>query len=68
MYASVAGHESCVRALLETSADKDGKDNDGRTALINASIFGHESCVRALLEAGADKDGNYKIGNGMHIA
>ena len=50
------GHESCVRALLDAGADKDAKDNDGRTALMLLLMSGHESCVRALLDAGADKD------------
>ena len=39
MYASENGHESCVRALLEAGADKDAKNNDGRTALIGASVM-----------------------------
>ncbi len=37
MLAPMAGHESCVRALLDASADKDTKDNDGMTALMAAS-------------------------------
>ena len=57
IFASIGGHESCVRALLYAGADKDAKTTtNGSTALIWASENGHESCVQALLDAGADRD------------
>ena len=48
MYASMFGHESCVRALLEAGADKEAKDKDGKTALMHASERGHEAVVTVL--------------------
>ena len=48
MYASMFGHESCVRALLEAGADKEAKDKGGKTALMLASERGHEAVVTVL--------------------
>ena len=46
--ASEDGHESCVRAMLEAGADKDAKNNDGMTALMDASQNGHEIVATLL--------------------
>ncbi len=46
--ASMRGHESCVRALLDAGADKDAKDDDGVTALTDASENCHEAVVTLL--------------------
>ena len=48
IYASINGHESCVRALLDAGADKDAKHNDGQTALMFATENGHEAVVTLL--------------------
>ena len=47
------GDTAAVKALLETGADVEGKDNHGWTALQNAAGKGHIEIVKALLTAGA---------------
>lgn len=53
-YASLFGHESVARLLLERGADARQANADGGTALHAAAFFGHAEITRALLEAGAD--------------
>jgi ankyrin repeat protein len=45
-----------VRLLLEKGAERDSKDNNGRTPLSRAAMMGHEAVVRLLLEKGAEPD------------
>jgi ankyrin repeat protein len=54
MSASLHGHESTARALVELGADANQEDEDDQTALMMASEFGRESTVRALVGLGAD--------------
>ena len=49
--ASMGGHETVARLLLEAGADKDLPDDMGVTPLIGASCEGHVETVRLLLEA-----------------
>ena len=53
-YASLYGHESTVKLLLEYGSDVNGKDKYGLTALMYASRYGQESVVKLLLDHGAD--------------
>ena len=48
------GHTESVRLLLEAGADKDKRDGQGRTALIEASLGNHAEIAQLLLEARAD--------------
>ena len=61
--AAVNGREAVVRLLLEAGADKEAKNNYGRTPLIIAAQKGREAVVRLLLEAGADKEAKSNDGN-----
>jgi hypothetical protein len=51
-----SAHEAVVRLLLEKGAERDSKDNNGRTPLSRAAMMGHEAVVRLLLEKGAERD------------
>ena len=51
MMASQHGHLEVVRLLLESGADKDLANNDGRTARIIASQNGHHDGSTALMMA-----------------
>ncbi|KAH7110423.1 putative ankyrin repeat-containing protein [Dactylonectria estremocensis] len=70
-HAAAEGHESVVRLLLdsgknghldvaqlfvEAGADKEAKDDYGRTALHRAARNGHLDVARLLVETGADKE------------
>jgi uncharacterized protein len=48
-----AGRRQCVATLLEGGAAVDGKDGDGRTALIYATRLGDLETVRLLVEGGS---------------
>ncbi|KAM0229162.1 hypothetical protein ACHAPO_010192 [Fusarium lateritium] len=48
------GREDVVRAFLESGADVNDIDSNGRTALSFAAEYGHEAIVRLLLEKGAN--------------
>ncbi len=48
------GDVSSVEQLLQTGADVNALDGDGRTPLIHAAANGHTQVVGALLDAGAD--------------
>jgi len=48
-----AGRRQCVAFLLESGAEVDARDRDGRTALIYATRAGDLETVRLLVEAGA---------------
>ena len=53
MRAAMIGNTIAVVALLER-VDVNSRDENGRTALIEAAFGGHEETVRALIERGAD--------------
>ena len=55
------GDVEALKELLRGGADKDDKDDEGRTALHFACGYGEIACSEALIKAGADvnaKDGN----------
>ena len=54
--ASAFGHDAMVRELLEANAQKEFRDQWGRTALANAAMGGHEKIVSSLIQAGASPD------------
>ena len=58
--ASVFGHDGMVLELLEANAQKESRDQWGRTALANAAMGGHERVVRSLVQAGALTHGIFR--------
>jgi len=44
------GFAECVAALLNSGANPNSADKEGRTALICSAYFGREACVRELLQ------------------
>lgn len=50
------GHETVVRMLLKQGANKDVRNGDGQTALLEAAQGGHETVVQMLLEQGVNVD------------
>ncbi len=48
------GNEQLVNILLDSGADIDASDSDGRTALRAAVFSGHENIVKLLLKYGAN--------------
>jgi len=48
-----AGRRQCLAFLLKNGAEVDGKDSDGRTALIYAARAGDLETVQLLVEGGA---------------
>jgi ankyrin repeat protein len=48
-----------MRMLLNSGADIDGEDPDGRTALWWATFSGQKENAKFLIEAGADKSLDY---------
>lgn len=56
MYASLAGHEGVVDAVLEAGADVHRVNQNGETALILASMYGFTSIAAKLIDAGSDVD------------
>ena len=63
MMAAVEGHTNIVTILLETGADVNKKDKDGRMALMHASSYDQFSIVRCLLHAGAKVNVKDKYGS-----
>ena len=56
-----AGDVEALKELLQGGADKDEKDDEGRTALHFACGYGEIACAEELIKAGANvdaKDGN----------
>ena len=56
-----AGDVEALKELLQGGADKDERDDEGRTALHFACGYGEIACSEELIKAGADvdaKDGN----------
>ena len=53
MYAAIAGHEECVRALIEGGAKVDCTDPAGTSPLMLAAGRGHVDVCQVLLEGGA---------------
>ena len=49
-----SGNENVINLLLEISKDVNVKDNEGRTALMEAVDYGMEKVVKNLLEKSAD--------------
>src|SRR5437660_12685432 len=62
-FASICGHNECVKILLKHGANVDEKDNIGHTPLVLASMYSHFKCIKTLIDSGADV--NYKDNNGM---
>jgi hypothetical protein len=60
-WAAVNGDRGIVKHLLDTGADIDSKNKDGRTPLSGAAMKGHEAVVKLLLEKGADIDSKDKV-------
>ncbi|MBN3291192.1 ASB1 protein, partial [Polypterus senegalus] len=56
--AATAGHDHCVKFLIEEGAELDLVDVKGQTPLYVAVVNGHLNCVRILLEAGANPNGS----------
>jgi serine/threonine protein kinase len=56
MVASKYGDIDLVRALIQSGADVNARDNNGLTALIHASKYGDVARVLTLIEAGAHVD------------
>ena len=52
--ASVNGHASVARVLIEFGANVNQANSSGQTPLILAAVGGHAELARVLLEAGAD--------------
>lgn len=52
--AAAAGNVNDLLKALSQGADVDGKDDDGRTAMINAAWRGRSDVVQILLDHGAD--------------
>lgn len=50
------GDVAAVRALVARGEDANGRDREGRTAMINAGWRGDSAIVDSLLEMGADPD------------
>ena len=57
------GHTVRVRQLLDEGAPVDEKDENGRTALMQASLGGYTEVVQLLLGKGAAVDGKDKWGD-----
>jgi hypothetical protein len=47
------GHEAMVNLMIENGAERDLKDNSGRTTLSRAAANGHKSVVK-ILQGGSD--------------
>lgn len=61
MLSCAVGDVEALKELLQGGANKDEKDDEGRTALHFACGYGEIACARELIKAGADvdaKDGN----------
>lgn len=52
--AAAAGNVNDLLKALSQGADVDGKDDDGRTAMINAAWRGRSDVIQILLDHGAD--------------
>src|SRR5262245_39927657 len=48
------GHTKTVKSLINAGSDVNGRDRDGKTALMWAANYGHADTVRALIDSGAD--------------
>jgi len=67
--AAMNGYEAIVRLLLESGADIDAPDSDGRTALHLTSMNGHKTIAQLLLKKGATIDARDKyLQSALHIA
>ena len=61
--ATESGLTSIVNILLDAGADKEVKDEYGRTPLDVAAWEGHTDIVKLLLDAGADKEVKGRLGS-----
>jgi len=66
--ASELGDVSKINALLSAGADKDAKDANGYTPLLNATCCVKVAVVDLLLKAGANKEIGIKKSTPLHIA
>ena len=57
------GDVEALKELLQAGADKDEKDEEGRTPLQFACGYGELACAEELIKAGADVDAKDKEGN-----
>jgi hypothetical protein len=60
--AAITGDEDEVKALLDKGANVEGKDKNGRTALMLAAQRGHDEIVKLLLAKGAHADARDRQG------
>ncbi len=56
------GNEKSIIALIESGAQVDQSDDDGRTALHHAASVGHSNLVKLLLDHGAVVDARDAVG------
>lgn len=54
--AAITGHAAAVRLLLDSAADKEAKDEGGKTPLHHAATGGPVEVVQLLVDAGAAKN------------
>eukprot|EP00952_Eustigmatos_sp_NYUAD-ZCMA_P011547 46834-Eustigmatos_ZCMA.PRE.1 len=62
MYAAEAGYRRVVLSLLKRGAEVNGRDRDGKTALMYAADAGCRAMVQLLLNRGADVNGSDREG------
>ena len=60
--ASAKGDQTSVQSLIDTGANVNAKDNDGRTPLHRAAYKGHDNIAKLLLKNKADENAKNIIG------
>ncbi len=67
--AVLANDLAAIRAALDHGADRNERDDDGRTPLMHAAIDGQLQVAQLLLDSGADVDARDDLGNSaLHYA